>query len=103
MKPTSGRYLMLGQDLITAKDAVLTEFRNRHIGFVFQFQNLLPDFTTLEHVIFPTAMREGRETASARASMNCEEGTPFLISTQDERIANLCLRQLVVGDGLVTG
>ena len=67
MKPTSGQHVMLGQDLIAADDRALTEFRNAHIGFVFQFHNLLPDFTALENVIFPTAVREGRETAPARA------------------------------------
>ncbi len=168
MKPTSGQYLMLGQDLIAADDRALTEFRNRHIGFVFQFHNLLPDFTALENVIFPTAVREGRETPEARArgralltrmglaeridflstnlsggqkqrvavaralmnspelvladeptgnldrvsamqvmdliaQINREEGTTFLISTHDEKIASLCRRQIVVGDGCVTG
>ncbi|MDO8884269.1 ABC transporter ATP-binding protein [Pseudotabrizicola sp.] len=67
MKPTSGRHWMLGQDLVAANDVALTEFRNRHIGFVFQFHNLLPDFTALENVIFPTAVRAGRETPAARA------------------------------------
>ncbi len=135
---------------------------------MFQFHNLLPDFTALENVIFPTAVREGRETAAARArgrdllvrmglearidfptaklsggqkqrvavaralmngpelvladeptgnldrdsamqvmdligQINREEGTTFLISTHDEKIASLCRRQLVVGDGRVTG
>lgn len=168
MKPTSGRHAMLGHDLIAADDAALTDFRNRHIGFVFQFHNLLPDFTALENVIFPTAVREGRETSAARArgrdlltrmgladridfpsanlsggqkqrvavaralmnrpelvladeptgnldrasagqvmdliaEINREEGTTFLISTHDEKIAARCQRQIVVGDGLVTG
>lgn len=67
MQPTSGSHTMLGADLTAATDTDLTEFRNRHIGFVFQFHNLLPDFTALENVIFPTAIRQGRETASARA------------------------------------
>jgi lipoprotein-releasing system ATP-binding protein len=67
MKPTSGRHRMLGVDLVAADDRALTAFRNLHIGFVFQFHNLLPDFTALENVIFPTAVREGRETAAARA------------------------------------
>jgi lipoprotein-releasing system ATP-binding protein len=168
MKPTSGQYQMLGEDLIAADDRALTEFRNAHIGFVFQFHNLLPDFTALENVIFPTAVREGRETSQARArgrallirmglaeridfpatklsggqkqrvavaralmnspelvladeptgnldrvsamqvmdliaQINREEGTTFLISTHDEKIADLCQRQIVVGDGVVTG
>lgn len=66
MQPTSGQHVMLGEDLTRARDAELTEFRNRHIGFVFQFHHLLPDFTALENVVFPTAISEGRETASAR-------------------------------------
>ena len=128
----------------------------------------MPDFTALENVIFPTAVREGRETAAARArardllarmglaerinfpatslsggqkqrvavaralmnspelvladeptgnldrvsamqvmelitQINQEEGTTFLISTHDDKIASLCRRQIVVGDGQVTG
>jgi lipoprotein-releasing system ATP-binding protein len=66
LRPTSGEFRMLGRDLFAASDTTLTEFRNRHIGFVFQFHNLLPDFTALENVIFPTAVRDGIERASAR-------------------------------------
>lgn len=168
MKPTSGHHTMLGQDLVAARDSALTTFRNLHIGFVFQFHNLLPDFTALENVVFPTAVQEGRETAAARArgrslltrmgladridfptanlsggqkqrvavaralinrpelvladeptgnldrasatqvmdliaEINREEGTTFLISTHDEKIASRCQRQIVVADGVVTG
>jgi len=67
MKPSSGQHTMLGEDLTTASDRALTEFRNRHIGFVFQFHHLLPDFTALENVIFPAAVRAGRETAAAES------------------------------------
>ena len=67
MQPTSGTYTMLGEDLTRASDQDLTAFRNLHIGFVFQFHNLLPDFTALENVIFPTAVSDGRETSAARS------------------------------------
>jgi len=66
MRPTSGSHTMLGEDMTSASDAALTEFRNRHIGFVFQFHHLLPDFTALENVVFPTAVSKGRETREAR-------------------------------------
>lgn len=65
-KATSGSYTMLGRDLTSASDQELTEFRNAHVGFVFQFHHLLPDFTALENVVFPAALRDGRETARAR-------------------------------------
>ena len=67
MQPTSGSHTMPGVDLTTANDRGLTDFRNRHTGFVFRIHNLLPDFAALENVIFRTAIREGRETATARA------------------------------------
>lgn len=66
MRPTAGSHAMLGIDMVRASDAELTEFRNRHIGFVFQFHHLLPDFTALENVVFPTAVGAGRETRAAR-------------------------------------
>jgi lipoprotein-releasing system ATP-binding protein len=164
MRPTSGSHSMLGEDLTRAGDAELTEFRNRHIGFVFQFHHLLPDFTALENVIFPTAVSAGRETRAAKArgeellgrvglsdrihfratqlsggqkqrvaiaralmnkpqlvladeptgnldresanqvmeligQINEEEGTTFLISTHDEKIAGVCRRRIRVVDG----
>lgn len=52
-KPNSGT-LYLGEDNVLAlKGDKLATFRNRHIGFVFQFHNLLPEFTTLENVCLP--------------------------------------------------
>lgn len=168
MPATSGSHTMLGQDIVAASDKSLTDFRNLHIGFVFQFHNLLPDFTALENTIFPTAVRDGRETPAARkrgrdllvqmgladridfpstslsggqkqrvavaralmnrpelvladeptgnldrasanlvmemiGRINRDEGTTFLISTHDEKIAARCRRQILVGDGKVTG
>lgn len=66
MRPDAGTHAMLGTELTSAPDDALTGFRNRHLGFVFQFHHLLPDLTSLENVIFPAAVRDGRETAPAR-------------------------------------
>lgn len=67
----------------------MTACRNRPIGFVFQFHNLLPDFTALENVLFPTAVQAGRETAVARALVNRPQlvlaDKPSAISTAPPR------------------
>ncbi len=52
-KPTSGRVLFRGKDLSHMDDNSLAGIRNSHIGFVFQFHHLLPEFTALENVVFP--------------------------------------------------
>jgi len=64
LRPTSGRHLMLGQDLGQISDSARADFRNRHLGFVFQFHHLLPDFSALENVVFPAALHAGRERAA---------------------------------------
>lgn len=67
MRPSSGTHEMMGTDLGTADDAERTRFRNRNIGFVFQFHHLLPDLTAEENVMMPAATAAGRETSAMRA------------------------------------
>ena len=167
-QPSSGSLRIENKDPFALSEKERSFFRNQRLGFIFQFHNLLPDFTALENVIFPAAIRAGRETAVAQArgkdllarmglqdrihfptahlsggqkqrvavaralmnrpelvladeptgnldrasagqvmeliaQINQDEGTTFLISTHDEKIAALCARQLVVVDGQVQG
>ncbi len=51
--PTEGKVLVNGQDIFSLKEKSLARFRNKHIGFVFQFHYLLPEFTALENVMIP--------------------------------------------------
>ncbi len=52
-RPTGGRVWFRDEDLFARDDAELARFRNRHVGFVFQFHHLLPEFTALENVLMP--------------------------------------------------
>lgn len=52
-KPDSGSVSINGEDVLRLKGNALSRFRNRHLGFVFQFHQLLPEFTALENVMIP--------------------------------------------------
>jgi lipoprotein-releasing system ATP-binding protein len=52
-KADRGKVMIDGQDVFRLKDRKLAEFRNKKIGFVFQFHHLLPEFTALENVCIP--------------------------------------------------
>lgn len=57
--PDAGKVYIDGQDIFSLSEKDLAEFRNRRIGFVFQFHHLLPEFTAKENVMIP-AMIAGR-------------------------------------------
>ena len=65
-KPTGGTIRFNGEDLGRLNSKRLAAFRNSHIGFVFQFHQLLPEFTALENIVIP-ALIAGRKRSEAEA------------------------------------
>ena len=65
MPADSGKIEIAGTDISTLNERELAAFRNRHIGFVFQFHHLLPEFTALENIMMP-ALIGGENTTVAR-------------------------------------
>jgi lipoprotein-releasing system ATP-binding protein len=66
--PTAGQVFFLGQDIFTFAEKRLSLFRNRELGFVFQFHYLMLEFTALENVMMPGLLGDmGRKQARTRA------------------------------------
>lgn len=67
-KPDSGSVVIDGVDVFALKEKELADFRNRHIGFIFQFHQLLPEFNALENVMMPAMIaRMSEKEAEQRA------------------------------------
>ena len=64
-RPDSGEVLFDGQDMAGGSDGARSAFRNREVGFVFQFYHLLADFTALENVVIPARIGHRHEAKSS--------------------------------------
>jgi lipoprotein-releasing system ATP-binding protein len=80
-RPDSGTIEYDGSEVILFKEKQLSRFRNQHIGFVFQFHHLLPEFTALENVCIPAFVGN---VSRAKAESRAREILSFL--TLNERL-----------------
>jgi lipoprotein-releasing system ATP-binding protein len=72
-RPTRGTVLFEGEDLFRFNDQQLADFRNRKVGFVFQFHHLLPEFTALENTMMPALILGMSRQEAARKAMQLLE------------------------------
>jgi lipoprotein-releasing system ATP-binding protein len=108
-RPTRGTIRFDGEDVFARSDQALAEFRNRTMGFVFQFHHLLPEFTALENTMMPSLIRrDSRDDARAAAERilkevglehRMEHRTGELSGGERQRVA--VARALVLGPDLV--
>mgnify|MGYP001404415243 CR=1 FL=1 len=74
-RPTSGTLNIGGIDVYSLNDSKLAAFRNKHIGFVFQFHHLLPEFTAIENICMPALIAK---TAKKEAEKKADELLDYL-------------------------
>ena len=68
-KPDSGSIVIDGIDVSNLSKAKLSDFRNRHLGFVFQFHQLLPEFTALENIMIPAFIAGSSQSEAKERAM----------------------------------
>lgn len=96
-KADTGQVVLNGTDVSTLKEKELSAFRNRHIGFVFQFHQLLPEFTALENVMIPAliggtssslALKEAKQMLDFLGLSDRASHKPFALSGgEKQRVA----------------
>ena len=88
-KPDSGSVMIDGVDVFALKEKELADFRNRHIGFIFQFHQLLPEFTTLENVMMPAmiACMEEKEAEQRAIKLLTELGMAERITHKPNQLS----------------
>lgn len=67
-KPDVGKVYLHGSSVFDMKEVEVSAFRNRHIGFVFQFHQLLPEFTALENVMMPALIAKKTKVEAERSA-----------------------------------
>ncbi|HRF15685.1 MAG TPA: ABC transporter ATP-binding protein [Bacteroidia bacterium] len=67
-KPDTGKVLLNNTDTLALSSKKLAAFRNKHIGFVFQFHHLLPEFTAAENVMIPAMISGESESGALKRS-----------------------------------
>ena len=108
-RPTRGTIRFDGEDVFARSDQSLADFRNRKMGFVFQFHHLLPEFTALENTMMPSLIRRdshedgraaaGRILKEVGLEHRMEHRTGELSGGERQRVA--VARALVLGPDLV--
>ncbi len=102
-QPVNGKVIFKGQDIFRQGNSYLDKFRNIHVGFVFQFFNLLPDFTALENAMFPALIQNKQKSiARERAEyLLCEVGMKDRMSHKPGELSGGESQRVALARGLM--
>ena len=99
-KPTEGTILIDGTDTTRLNDGQTSTFRNRKLGFIFQFSNLLVDLTVLENVMLPMQMAGKRNAREYATELLGAVGLRDQINKRADRISGGQAQRVAVARGL---
>ncbi len=101
--PDEGKLFIDGTDVLGLKEKSLSIFRNRKIGFVFQFHHLLPEFTSLENVMIPALIgRDSDKKAKERATELLKElGLGGRLSHKPSQLSGGEQQRVAIARGLI--
>ena len=102
-QPANGKVIFKGKDIYREGNSFLEKFRNVHVGFVFQFFNLLPDFTALENAMFPALIQnKPKSIAKERAEyLLCEVGMKDRMSHKPGELSGGESQRVALARGLM--
>ena len=119
-RPSSGTVTISGSEITSLDDTSLTKLRRRHVGFIFQFFNLLPMLTARENIVLPLEIagknvneawlgeptgnldsKTGGEILELLRSSVDSYGQTIVMVTHDPRVATVADRVLFLADGLI--
>ena len=100
-KPTNGTVILDGQDTTKLNDGQVSTFRNKKLGFVFQFANLLPDLTVLENVMLPQQIQGGKNVRQKAKDLLIKVGLEDQIKKRSNKISGGQAQRAAIARGLV--
>ncbi|MBP7866902.1 MAG: ABC transporter ATP-binding protein [Acidobacteria bacterium] len=103
--PDEGRVLLGGRDVFAASPEARADFRNRHVGFVFQFHHLLPEFDAEENLCMPLLIRGERKAAARERALGILEelGLADRRRSRPGKLSGGEQQRLAIGRALITG
>lgn len=103
-KPTSGSVLLMGEQLDKADDATLSNLRNLHLGFVYQFHHLMAEFSALENTAMPLLLRGVAPAVAAReaAAMLAQVGLTARATHKPAALSGGERQRVAIARALVT-
>jgi len=100
-KPTSGTVFVDGKETSKLNDGDVSTFRNKKLGFVFQFANLLPDLTVLENVMLPQQIHGGEDIRKKARDLLIKVGLEDQIKKRSNKISGGQAQRAAIARGLI--